>query len=298
MGDDLKKINSALSIMRRMPPSKIRFNLNGLLNLMPDQTEELLQRVDQPLETAKDKSGKLYLLCDYNRDGDSYRSPWNNQYEPPLSDGFMPDARLRAIEENMNLVFDSYRALYYEGGISSVYLWDLEAGNGSFAACFLIKKEILEPQRRVSQGNWDSIHVVEVVPSKDGKKATYTVTSTVMLTMTTEKGNAGSVLLSGSLTRRAKDKVLEVKNDQDHVVNMGKTVEDIEISLRGEIAGVYIQKTREVTNNLRKPLSGEELRDRDPGKAQGAMMAEMGNRLGKPSMVAGRGFKLPGLGGN
>lgn len=47
MGDDLKKINSALSIMRRMPPSKIRFNLSGLLNLMPEATDELLQRVDQ-----------------------------------------------------------------------------------------------------------------------------------------------------------------------------------------------------------------------------------------------------------
>ena len=123
------------------------------------------------METAKDKTGKLYLLCDYNRDGDSYRSPWNNVYEPPLPDGFMPSDRLRQIEERMNIVFDSYRALYYEGGISSVYLWDLEADDGSFAACFLIKKEILEPQRRVSQGNWDSIHVVQVVPLAGQKKA-------------------------------------------------------------------------------------------------------------------------------
>jgi len=30
--------------------------------------------VDQPLEVAKDENnGKQYLLCDYNRDGDSYR---------------------------------------------------------------------------------------------------------------------------------------------------------------------------------------------------------------------------------
>lgn len=71
----------------------------------------------------------------------------------------------------MNIVFDSYRALYYEGGISSVYLWDLDSGDGSFAACFLIKKEILEPQRRVSQGNWDSIHVVQIVPLAGQKKA-------------------------------------------------------------------------------------------------------------------------------
>jgi capping protein beta len=47
MSADVKKINSALNVMRRMPPSKIRFNLAGLLNLMPETTDELLQRVDQ-----------------------------------------------------------------------------------------------------------------------------------------------------------------------------------------------------------------------------------------------------------
>ena len=36
--------------------------------------EDLLSSVDQPLKIARDKqTGKDYLLCDYNRDGDSYR---------------------------------------------------------------------------------------------------------------------------------------------------------------------------------------------------------------------------------
>jgi capping protein beta len=259
-----------------------------------EKTDFYVNKHKQPLEQAKDKSGKLYLLCDYNRDGDSYRSPWNNQYEPPLSDGFMPSTRLRQIEEKMNIVFDSYRALYYEGGISSVYLWDLDTGNGAFAACFLIKKEILEPQRRVSQGNWDSIHVVEIVPLSGQKKCAYTVTSTVMLTMTTEKGNAGYVLLSGSLTRKAKEKQLEVNNDDDHIVNMGRLIEDIEIAIRGEIEGVYIQKTREVVNNIRKPSSATS--SAGP-KSQGGLMGELGNRL-KGQSIAGRGVALPGLGKN
>jgi len=288
MSADVKKINSALNIMRRMPPSKIRFNLAGLLNLMPETTDELLQRVDQPLETAKDKSGKLYLKCDYNRDGDSYRSPWNNEYEPALPDGFMPSDRLRKIEEKMNIVFDAYRALYYEGGISSVYLWDLDNGDNSFAACFLVKKEILEPQRRVSAGNWDSIHVVEI-SAPAGGKATYTVTSTVMLTMTTEKGNAGSVLLSGSLTRKGKPKQLNFTNEDDHIVNMGSIIEDVEISIRGEIEGLYIQKTREVVNNIRRPPSAMALAG---PRSQGGLMGELGSRL---KGGGGRGVALPGL---
>lgn len=42
---------------------------------VPSLCEDLLSSVDQPLKIARDKTvGKDYLLCDYNRDGDSYRS--------------------------------------------------------------------------------------------------------------------------------------------------------------------------------------------------------------------------------
>jgi len=41
---------------------------------VPHLCEDLLTSVDQPLKIARDKSyGKDFLLCDYNRDGDSYR---------------------------------------------------------------------------------------------------------------------------------------------------------------------------------------------------------------------------------
>ena len=41
---------------------------------VPSLCEDLLSSVDQPLKISRDKeTGKDYLLCDYNRDGDSYR---------------------------------------------------------------------------------------------------------------------------------------------------------------------------------------------------------------------------------
>ena len=41
---------------------------------VPALCEDLLSSVDQPLKISRDKTtGKDYLLCDYNRDGDSYR---------------------------------------------------------------------------------------------------------------------------------------------------------------------------------------------------------------------------------
>ena len=66
-----------------------------------------------------------------------YRSPWSNKYDPPLSDGAVPSANLRQLELQANEVFDIYRDLYFEGGVSSVYCWDLDSG---FAAVVLIKK--------------------------------------------------------------------------------------------------------------------------------------------------------------
>ena len=121
------QIAASLSIMRRMPPNKVEQNLSGLLNLIPDCTDELLQRVDQPLqEMTCPSTGRKYLLCDYNRDGDSYRSPWSNKYDPPIEQGFQPSEKLREMEVDANTLFDAYRELYFEGGSSSVYLWDLE----------------------------------------------------------------------------------------------------------------------------------------------------------------------------
>ena len=131
---------------------------------VPSLCEDLLSSIDQPLKIAKDKANKRdFLLCDYNRDGDSYRfvpwipqsathhsgicvfkfmfvrcrSPWSNEYEPPIEDGATPSARLRELEIQANQAFDVYRELYYEGGVSSVYLWDLEHG---FAGVVLLKK--------------------------------------------------------------------------------------------------------------------------------------------------------------
>ena len=47
-------ITTSLSLMRRMPPNKVEQNLSGLLNLLPDDQDELLQRIDQPLQEATD----------------------------------------------------------------------------------------------------------------------------------------------------------------------------------------------------------------------------------------------------
>ncbi|UYV66376.1 CAPZB [Cordylochernes scorpioides] len=85
------------------------------------------------------------------------RSPWSNTYDPPLEDGAMPSERIRKLEQDANQAFDQYREMYFEGGVSSVYLWDLDHG---FAGAILIKKAG-DGSKKI-KGCWDSIHVIEV----------------------------------------------------------------------------------------------------------------------------------------
>lgn len=187
-----------LDLMRRLPPIHVEENVASLVAMCPDYADDLLGSVDQPLKVMTDRAtGKEYLACDYNRDGDSYRyvrtalficvrqssarkpgrftrpserclhcrltrrSPWSNEYDPPLEDGTVPTPKLRKLEITANEAFDTYREMYvhtpsvpttlheaygtgtarhryYEGGVSSVFLWDLD--DGGFAGVVLLKK--------------------------------------------------------------------------------------------------------------------------------------------------------------
>jgi len=244
--------------MRRLPPSQIEDNLQGLIDLVPDLTEELLSAVDQPLKIAHDTHSKRdYLLCDYNRDGDSYRSPWSNKYDPPLDDGHVPSAELRKLEVNANEVFDIYRDLYFEGGVSSVYCWDLDNG---FAACILIKKTQDQSKKgQPMKGTWDSIHVVEVQDNK--KNAHYKLTSTVMLSIETESKGTGTVNLAGSLTRQD-EKDFPVSDASPHVSNIGRMVEEMENKLRTTLDQIYFGKTKDIVNDLRQVIGANIMNQR------------------------------------
>jgi len=245
-----QQLDCALDLMRRLPPQQIEKNLSDLIDLVPDLCEDLLSSIDQPLKVATDKKvGKDYLLCDYNRDGDSYRSPWTNSYDPPLEDGAMPSERLRKLEVEANAAFDQYRELYFEGGVSSVYLWDLDTG---FAGVILIKKAG-DGSKKI-KGCWDSIHVVEV--QEKSRSAHYKLTSTSMLWLQTNKVGSGTMNLGGSLTRQVEQDAA-VSEASPHIANIGKMVEEMENKIRNTLNEIYFGKTRDIVNGLRsvQPLA-------------------------------------------
>ncbi|GAB1603400.1 F-actin-capping protein subunit beta-like [Argonauta hians] len=254
-----QQLDCALDLMRRLPPQQIEDNLTALIDITPGLCEDLLSSVDQPLKVASDKvAGRDYLLCDYNRDGDSYRSPWSNVYDPPLDDGTLPSDRLRKLEIKANAAFDQYREMYFEGGVSSVYLWDLDHG---FAGVVLIKKAG-DGSKKI-KGCWDSIHVMEVQEKSNGKTAHYKLTSTVMLWLLTTKEGSGTMNLGGSLTRQI-EMDTSVSESSPHIVNIGRMIEDMENKIRNTLNEIYFGKTRDIVNGLR---SFQTLQDRKQAEA-------------------------------
>ncbi|KAK9448775.1 F-actin capping protein [Limtongia smithiae] len=236
--------DASLDLLRRLNPKDVSANLTSICALVPDLTEDLLASVDQPLLVRKCAvSGKDYLACDYNRDGDSFRSPWSNKYDPPLADGTVPSESIRKLEIVANDAFDIYRDLYYEGGLSSVYLWELDNG---LAGVVLLKKS--SSGSSSSSGGWDSIHVFEI--QQHGRSATYKLTSTIMLNMVTAKSADGAFDLGGSLTRQVEQDAA-VEDESSHIANIGKMIEDTESKMRNQLQEVYFGKTKDIVSDLR-----------------------------------------------
>jgi len=270
-------LNSGLNIMRRMPPGQVENSLAGLIELVPALTDDLLTHVDQPLKVHKDtKTGKNFVICDYNRDGDSYRSPWSNEYFPTMEDGFLPSKRLREMEVAANSLFDAYRKLYFDGGHSSAYFFDTdEKDDKAFGACWLIHKDV-DPDKSLKKGWWDSTHVFEVAPDKEGHFK-YKLTTTVMISMVLGDERIGHVDLSGLRTQQD-SKVLVIDADNTQISNMGKMLEDMELRIRNAIEGIYIQKTREVINGMRSATSQRDTQWSDIAKSLNAAVYHHANK--------------------
>lgn len=61
----------------------------------------------QPLGQVRNWYGVMEWKL-INRDD---RSPWSNEYDPPLEDGTLPSAKLRKMEVQANEAFDTYREM-------------------------------------------------------------------------------------------------------------------------------------------------------------------------------------------
>lgn len=265
-----EKLDAALNILRRLPPNAIESNLQLLVRNFPELAEDLLVSVDRPLEKRICPTTKRpYLICEYNRDDNSYRSPWSNLYDPPLSDGTVPSPSLRKLEEAANTAFSVYLDLYYEGGLSSVYMWDTDEG----FACVILIQKIVASDDGTRDESWNSIHVFGVNEGPN-QMAHYKLTSTVLLSITNQAN--GQLDLTGSISRQQ----IQDASAESHLVNLGQMLEDMESKLRDHLKNIYFDKTRDVLNELRSLIDLSEVKKQE--EVQTELVAKLATRKSTP----------------
>ena len=251
-----KKVKAALGLLQKLPPKYLRKNLGHVVQLLgdsePDGVEFLLGEVDQPLKSRQESATATpFILCEYNRDGDGYRSPFSNLYTPEdNTEGYRPGGLLRKMEVAANEIFAEYAALYYGmPTVSSVYVWG--EGRENFAAAVLFLKNGGE------FGTWNSTHVL----SYSG--GTYALTSTILLSLVAVDGMS-TFEYSGNVVRCASKKVTSLAKPIEskdaigtHIANMGEMVQQHENDLRAQIDQIYFGKPVEVASELRSMVSSK-----------------------------------------
>lgn len=264
--------DAVYDLLRRVQPAEIEPRLYDTIHLCPELTDTLLSTVDIPMKIQDDpEAGGKYVTCEFNRDMDSYRSPLSNKYYPPLPDGQPIPDRLRRIEIRANNAFNAYKHLYFNGGICSVYLWEIEENIFGFGVFI---KNIMDTKLRSGEkinGVIDCSDVVEV--DESGPEATYTLTSSALMNISIDIGLSQPLTIGGSTSDRV-ECTRPWRCDDDHIVNVGELVESNSARFRDSIEAIYISKMKQII----------ELMSNQEGKA---LQASVANELA--AMFARRG---------
>jgi capping protein beta len=221
--------------------------LEEIMILNREVGENVQDVVYLPLQVGTDTKGNEFILSDYNKSGESHRSPFTNEYVPPAH-GHMPSRRLREMELMANKGFQTYLRHYFDYGVISVYCWDLDNGD-DFALGVFIRKEVEPIEGAMIKGRISCSDVVEV-KKKKGKVHTYHLTSSVVLSLRFPVKVGDSAVLGGSI---ANDKEIEDKADtsMEHLVTIGKLIEGNSDRVVSEMRGIYVSKMREILSFMR-----------------------------------------------
>ena len=271
-------IKECIQLNQLMPIMDIDKNIDAISSVIyenDDLLNEFLQKVDNRTKICKDDPKGEFIMCEQNRDGDSYRSPNSNKYFPPTDDAKYPSAALRQLEELLNKMFKIYIKHYYSPTtLCSVYCWELGDNLSDGYGVAVLIKNSLTHQKKINTGSWDSSNLITVTFDNEGgkKKAKYNLISTVNLAMSFESQICGKVCLSGTIARSSHYSkiVTDYTNDENHVTNIGVLVEDMENSIRNTLDTIYLLKSKQIIDTARyNPTEGK------PGIAQANALKEV-----------------------
>ena len=250
------------NLIRIFPPDKLPLLKEKILSL-DNEKNDLIKDVfkNVPILLKVNNSDPLgpFIECDINKDGDSYRSPWSNQYFPNIeSNKFLPN-ELRQLEEKLNTFIKLYTKFYYgESAISSVYfkLQDNSIPNGFF--CYtLIKNNISKSDKLKENSFLDSIHVTTIKfmrennAGKEQIKVIYKTKSNFIYDIKL-KDFDGACYNGNNKTENTKTAYVDNYFDNDtHITLIGSSIEENEEILRNQIDGYTLEKNISICNEIR-----------------------------------------------
>ncbi|SPJ09021.1 F-actin-capping protein subunit beta, putative [Plasmodium sp. DRC-Itaito] len=244
-----EKMEAALNICNTLPGHVFDDTIKMLSRIDQNITNNILINKEGSIKIKYDKEeNKYYLGNMFNKEKDSYRSPYTNIYFPEqYINSYVPPEHLRTLEILYNKIFDRYRKAYYMNGLSSVYLLPHPIEDG-FVACFLIKKkEIFDKETNIK---WEATHLIQV--NITNLKVHYQISCTINF----EIKKNDNLILSANINKALENskKISDIylfKDQYFHMENMGYLIECMENSLRKSIEYIYILKIQDMLNSIK-----------------------------------------------
>lgn len=205
----------------------------------------------------------LFIESDFNKDGDSFRSPWSDTFFPPInSDKFLPK-ELRTLEEKLNILFKQYAKLYYgEKAVSSVYIiYSGDNISNGFECHVLIKNNITDSDNLGDNTFLDSISNISVkfVKEKDfrdGKKEKIKTIykSNTIFSYYIKIKQFEDCYYNGTINiSHLQQNYSQIYLDYDsHIQFIGTSVEENENNLRNQLDLIYLDKSNYICKSIRK----------------------------------------------
>jgi capping protein beta len=201
-----------------------------------------------------------FIESEYNKDENSYRSPWSNTYFPQKDSNKLLTKELRALEEKINMLIKLYLKIYYSpDAISSAYIsFTDESISSGFNCCVIISSKINNSQNLDPISFLESTNIINVKFMKERSKgqnkelikAIYKINTIFLYKIKIKNSEIefnGTECCDCNKTTYIKD-YFETKS---HLEQIGKSIEENEGKLRLKLDKIYLEKNYFICNEIR-----------------------------------------------
>lgn len=216
-----------------------------------------------PIQFTINNSDPLgpFIESEYNKDGDSYRSPWSNTYFPQKQSDRLLPKELRELEQKINQLIKLYLKIYYsEDAISSAYIMfqDESISNGFTCAVF-IKSKAVNSEYLTENSFVESTNIVSVkfmrersdVPNKEKIKVIYKTNTIFLFNLELKKLENCAYNGTKYCDCMNTTYISNYFDYEKHLKYIGKSIEENEGNLRLKLDKVYLGKSNYICKEIR-----------------------------------------------